>query len=47
MRKLTSDAMTLSTEVGFREPQLELGTGHYEKTSVMTRPWKTSAQITS
>jgi hypothetical protein len=27
MRKLTSDAMTLPTEVGFREPQLELGTG--------------------
>ena len=21
--------------------------GHYEKTSVMTRPWKTSARITS
>jgi hypothetical protein len=28
MRKLTSDAMTLPTEVGFREPQRELGTGH-------------------
>jgi len=23
------------------------GSGHYEKTSVMTRPWKTSARITS
>jgi hypothetical protein len=44
MRKLTSDAMTLPTEVGFREPQREPGPGHYEKGAVMTSARSTAVR---